>query len=78
MFQFQNLLEDWEKDDLEELINNYPGVLDMDEEEVHKLARTFYSKARNLYDEVMRLERYADLLIKYSILLERRKNNAGT
>ena len=78
MFQFQNLLEDWEKDDLEELINNYPGVLDMDEEEVHKLARTFYSKERNLYDEVMRLERYADLLIKYSILLERRKNNAGT
>lgn len=76
MYWFQNLLEDWEKDDLEEVINNYPGVLDMDEGEVYKLAKSFYSKAQNLYDEVMRLERHADLLIKYSVLLERRENNA--
>ena len=55
-------LTEWEKEDLEDIIANYPAVLEMSDEEIDKLATMFYWKAQSKYAEVVSLENQAETL----------------
>ena len=66
-------LNKWEKEDLEEMVADYPEILEMSDEEINKLATTFYWEAQSKYEEVVSLENQADILRKFSKLRGKQK-----
>lgn len=58
-------LTEWEKEDLEELIANYPAIVEMTDWEIDKLATELYWKSQNKYAEVVSLENQAETLRRF-------------
>lgn len=67
-------LSKWYKEDIIDLLEDYPNLLTMTEEELNTLARSLYWKAQGLYSEVTRLENEADAIKA----LANAKKEAGT
>ena len=64
-------LKKYEEEDLEELLEVFPDLLEMTSEQLDRAASDLYWKAQHLYDEVMRLESQADTIRKYMELTEK-------
>ena len=63
---FSNLdLTEWEKEDLEELVANYPAIVEMTDWEIDKLATELYWKSQNKYAEVVNLENQSEALRRF-------------
>lgn len=58
-------LTDWQKEDIEDLLEEYPELADMSDEELVVFSRKLYWKAQGLYDEVNRLESQAETVTLY-------------
>lgn len=58
-------LMDWQKEDIEDLLEEYPELADMTDEELVIFSRKLYWKAQGLYDEVNRLESQAETVTLY-------------
>jgi hypothetical protein len=58
-------LTPWTKDELVDLLDEYPNLLTMSEGELQKLARERYNTAQGYIDRANRLENEADAIIKY-------------
>lgn len=58
-------LTDWQKEDIEDLLEEYPELADMTDEELVIFSRKLYWKAQGLYDEVNRLESQAETVTLY-------------
>lgn len=54
------ILTEWQKEDLEDLQENYPNLDEMTDEELELLSRKLYREAQGLYDRVCRLESDAE------------------
>lgn len=55
----------WEEEDLEDLLEEYPNLLDMTDEELHKMASQLYWEANGLVEQANRLEAKADTIRSY-------------
>lgn len=55
-------LTEWQKEDVVDLLEDYPNLLEMSEEELLTLSRSLYWKAQGLYSEVTRIESDADTI----------------
>ena len=53
-------LTDWQKEDLEDLLEEYPELTAMTDEELDAFSRKLYWEAQGLYDRVNRLESDAE------------------
>ena len=53
-------LTEWQKEDLEDLQEEYPNLKEMTDEELELLSRKLYHEAQDLYDRVCRLESDAE------------------
>ena len=53
-------LTEWQKEDLEDLQEEYPNLKEMSDEELELLSRKLYHEAQGLYDRVCRLESDAE------------------
>lgn len=53
-------LTEWQKEDLEDLLEEYPNLKEMTDEELELLSRKLYHEAQGLYDRVCRLESEAE------------------
>ena len=58
-------LTEWQKEDIEDLLEEYPELADMTDEELVIFSRKLYWKAQGLYDEVNRLESQAETVTLY-------------
>jgi phosphate uptake regulator len=58
-------LTNWQKEDIEDLLEEYPELTDMTDEELVIFSRKLYWKAQGLYDEVNRLESQAETVTLY-------------
>ena len=58
-------LTNWQKEDIEDLLEEYPELADMTDEELVVFSRKLYWKAQGLYDEVNRLESKAETVTLY-------------
>lgn len=58
-------LTKWQKEDIEDLLEEYPELVDMDDEELVIFSRKLYWEAQGLYDRVNRLESYAENVTLY-------------
>ena len=58
-------LTNWQKEDIEDLLEEYPELADMTDEELVVFSRKLYWKAQGLYDEVNRLESQAETVTLY-------------
>ena len=54
------ILTEWQKEDLEDLQENYPNLDEMTDEELELLSRKLYREAQGLYDRVCCLESDAE------------------
>lgn len=53
-------LTEWQKEDLEDLQEEYTNLKEMTDEELELLSRQLYHEAQGLYDRVCRLESDAE------------------
>lgn len=60
-------LTPWTKDELIDLLEEYPTLFEMSEAELNKLARDRYNTAQGYVDRANRLENEADAIVKYSL-----------
>lgn len=58
-------LSRWVKEDLVDLLEDYPNLFDMSKEELQKIAADKYATARGYIDRANRLESDADAISKY-------------
>ncbi len=58
-------LAEWQKEDIEDLLEEYPELANMTDEELVVFSRKLYWKAQGLYDEVNRLENKAETVTLY-------------
>lgn len=58
-------LTEWQKEDIEDLLEEYPELVGMSDEELVVFSRKLYWKAQGLYDEVNRLESKAETVTLY-------------
>lgn len=58
-------LTNWQKEDIEDLLEEHPELADMTDEELVVFSRKLYWKAQSLYDEVNRLESKAETVTLY-------------
>lgn len=58
-------LTNWQKEDIEDLLEEYPELADMTDEELVVFSHKLYLKAQGLYDEVNRLESKAETVTLY-------------
>jgi hypothetical protein len=58
-------LTNWQKEDIKDLLEEYPELVDMTDEELVVFSRKLYWKAQSLYDEVNRLESKAETVTLY-------------
>lgn len=58
-------LTPWTKDELVDLLDEYPNLLTMSEGDLQKLARERYNTAQGYIDKANRLENEADAIIKF-------------
>lgn len=76
MDRFSNLdLTWWQKEDLEELNEKYPGFFDKSIEELEYLQQQLNWKAEIAYDTVQKLESEAAMIELYVNAIRERKNN---
>lgn len=61
----------WEKEDLEDLEAEYPGLFDKSKEELDNFATQLYWKAQNLIEEANSIESKADAIRIYLAVTER-------
>ena len=54
------ILTEWQREDLEDLQENYPSLNEMTDEELELLSRKLYHEAQGLFDRVCRLESDAE------------------
>ena len=59
------ILMDWQKEDIKDLLEEYPELTDMTDEELVVFSRELYWKAQGLYDEGNRLESKAEIITLY-------------
>lgn len=64
-------LSRWTKEDLIDLLEDYPTLFEMTDGELNKLSRDKYQEAQGLIDQANRLESDADAIAKY--IIERRR-----
>lgn len=55
----------WQEEDLEDLLEDYPNLLEMSAEELNKLVRQLYWEANGLVEQANRLESKADAIKTY-------------
>lgn len=55
----------WEEEELEDLLEEYPNLLDMTNEELHKMANKLYWEAQGYVETANRLEAKADTIRSY-------------
>lgn len=67
-------LTKWQREDLEDLLEEYPELKDLSDEELDTFSRKLYWEAQGLYDRVNRLESYAENVKLYK---EVRKNEGN-
>lgn len=65
----------WQKEDLEELNEKYPGFFDKSIEELEYLQQQLNWKAEIAYDTVQKLESEAAMIELYVNAIRERKNN---
>lgn len=66
MGKFSELdLELWEEEDLEDLLEMFPNLLEMTHEQLDRAASDLYWEAQRKYAEVTSLESKADTIRKY-------------
>lgn len=58
-------LTEWQKEDLEDLLEEYPELAEMTDEELDTFSRKLYWEAQGLYDRVNRLESDAENIKLY-------------
>ncbi len=58
-------LTKWQKQDIEDLLEEHPELVDMSDEELVIFSRKLYWEAQSLYDRVNYLENYAENVILY-------------
>lgn len=58
-------LTEWQKEDIEDLLEEYPALVEMTDEELDAFSRKLYWEAQGLYDRVNRLESYAENIKLY-------------
>lgn len=58
-------LTPWIKDELVDLLDEYPNLLTMSESELQKITRERYNTAQGYIDKANRLENEADAIIKF-------------
>ena len=58
-------LTEWQKEDIEDLLEEYPELIGMTDEELDAFSRKLYWEAQGLYDRVNRLESYAENIKLY-------------
>lgn len=76
MDRFSNLdLTWWQKEDLEELNEKYPGFFDKSIEELEYLQQQLNWEAETAYDTVQKLESEAAMIELYMNAIRERKNN---
>ena len=68
-------LSRWTKEDLIDLLEDYPTLFEMTDGELNKLSRDKYQEAQGLIDQANRLESDADAIAKYIIERRRKLNN---
>jgi hypothetical protein len=68
-------LSAWTKEDLIDLLEDYPTLFEMTDGELNKLSRERYQEAQGLIDQANRLESDADAIVKYVIERRRKLNN---
>ena len=61
-------LSEWQKEDLEDLLEKYPDLDSMTDEELDHLFRKLYWDAQGLYDQVTRMESEAENIKLYKNL----------
>lgn len=61
-------LSEWQKEDLEDLLEKYPDLDSMTDEELDHLSRKLYWDAQGLYDQVNRMESEAENIKLYLFL----------
>lgn len=57
----------WAKEELIDMLEDYPRLFEMSEVELQRLARDLYQKAQGYIDTANRLENEADVIIKYCL-----------
>lgn len=55
-------LSKWQKEDIEDMLEDYPNLLDMSVEELETLSRKKYWEADGMYQTVCRMESQAELM----------------
>lgn len=58
-------LTKWQKEDIEDLLEDFPTLFDMSNEELESLSRKMYWEADGLYQTVCRLESQAETIKSY-------------
>ena len=66
-------LTEWQKEDIEDLLEKYPDLDTMTDEELDHLARKLYWDAQGLYDQVNRMESEAETIKLYKEIRKRMK-----
>lgn len=64
VFSYLNLRA-WEEEDLEDLLEMFPDLLEMTHEQLDQAASDLYWEAQRKYEEVTSLESKADTIRKY-------------
>lgn len=64
VFSYLNLRA-WEEEDLEDLLEMFPDLLEMTHEQLDQAASDLYWEAQRKYEEVNSLESKADTIRKY-------------
>lgn len=59
------ILTDQQKEDIKDLLEEYPELVDMTDEELVVFSRKLYWEAQGLYDEVNRLKSKAETVTLY-------------
>ena len=55
-------LSKWQKEDIEDMLEDYPNLLDMSVEELETLSRKKYWEADGMYQTVCHMESQAELM----------------
>lgn len=64
-------LSAWTKEELTDILEDYPTLFEMTNGELNKLSRDMYQEAQGLIEQANRLESKADAIVKY--IIERRR-----
>ncbi len=67
-------LTPWTKEELIDLLEEYPTLFEMSEADLNQLARDRYNNAQGYVDRANRLENEADAIVKYSLEKYRKIN----